>query len=165
MSLDVVAPSGFGVLRVECQTVPVNNLPPPRVSREVGEALQSAWPLLQAANATQQKIIALLREVKDEGLRLTSEERATRQREIDELREQMGREKRAARRPMEELKARYPQWINLSSHRLQSRQPDRRAPVRDLEEQRGQTGLGQGAGMSLEAAIPLSSCTSERGRC
>jgi hypothetical protein len=89
----------------------VGKLPLPRVLKDVVEAMQASTPHLQAANIKQEKIIALLREVKNDHSRLSPEEQAARRREIDELREQVRSEQDAARGPMDKLKARHPGWI------------------------------------------------------
>jgi hypothetical protein len=73
--------------------------------------MQVSTPHLQAANSTREKIIALLGEVENEHSGLSPEERAARRQEIDELSKQERREQQAARRPMDELKARHPRWI------------------------------------------------------
>jgi hypothetical protein len=89
----------------------VPKLPLPRLLRDIFEAQHASTPHLKAANATQARIIALLREVGDEDSGLSAEDRAARHREIDELRKKAGRDQEKASRPMEELKARYPRWI------------------------------------------------------
>jgi hypothetical protein len=89
----------------------VSKLPLPRVLKDTIEALQTSTPHLQAANTTQEKIIALLREVENEHSRLSPEERVARHREIDELWEQVRHEKDASRALMDDLKTRYPRWI------------------------------------------------------
>jgi hypothetical protein len=86
-------------------------LPVPRVLKNVGEAIQTATPRLQASNVAQEKIIALFGELR-ENSGLTSEERADRQRYIDALRAAALRENEAVRRTMDELKTRHPRWIN-----------------------------------------------------
>jgi hypothetical protein len=91
--------------------VSVGKLPQPRILKDAVEAMRASTPHLQAANATQEKLIALLREVKDEHSGLSAEEQAARREEIDRLREQARDESRAARRPMDELKERYPRWV------------------------------------------------------
>lgn len=75
------------------------------------EAMQTSTPHLQTANTKQERIIALLREVESDASGLSPEERAARRREIDELWEQVRRDTLAARRPMDELKAKHPRWI------------------------------------------------------
>jgi hypothetical protein len=92
-------------------TARVRKLPLPQVLKDVVEAMKTSTPPLRAANAKQEKIIALLDEVENERSRLSAEERDARRREIDGLWKQVRCEKNAARRPMDELKARYPRWI------------------------------------------------------
>jgi hypothetical protein len=91
--------------------VSVGKLPQPRILKDAVEAMRASTPHLQAANATQEKLIALLREVQDEHSGLSDEERAARRKQIDQLREQARDESRAARRPMDDLKERYARWI------------------------------------------------------
>jgi hypothetical protein len=43
----------------------VSKLPPPRALQDLVEALQTSTPRLQAANAKQAKVLALLREVEN----------------------------------------------------------------------------------------------------
>jgi hypothetical protein len=81
------------------------------VLKDTVEAIEASAPHQRAANSTQETIMALLREVENEPSRFSPEERAARHREIDELWEEVRREKRAASRPMDELKARHPRWI------------------------------------------------------
>jgi hypothetical protein len=54
----------------------------------------------------------LLREVEDPHSGLSEEGGAARRRRIDELWEQVRRENEAAERPMRELKARHPDWVD-----------------------------------------------------
>jgi hypothetical protein len=89
----------------------MRKLPQPRLLKEITAAQQTSALHLQAANATQAKVVTLLRELQAEHSGLSPEDRAARHREIDELNRQAHREQQAARRPMEELKVRYPRWI------------------------------------------------------
>jgi len=91
--------------------VPAGKLPLARVLKDTFGAIETSTPHLRTANATQEKIMALLREVENEPSRLSPEEQAARRREIDELWEQVRSDQQAARRPMDELKARHPRWI------------------------------------------------------
>ena len=86
-------------------------LPLTRVLKDVVEAMQAATPHQQAGNTKREQIIALVREVEDERSGLSPEERAARRRQIDELTEQARSESDAARRVMDDLKARHPRWI------------------------------------------------------
>jgi hypothetical protein len=94
-----------------CETVRLIKLPFPRIVKDVLEAMRNSTPFLQAANKTQEKILELLREVEDERSPLSTAERAARRREIDELTVQSRRGKEASGATMDDLKARYPEWI------------------------------------------------------
>jgi hypothetical protein len=78
---------------------------------DITQAQKASTPHLQAANVAQEKIVALLKEVESRHSDLTDDQKAARRQEIDELWEQVRSEKEAARRPMDELKARHPGWI------------------------------------------------------
>jgi hypothetical protein len=80
--------------------------------RDITQAQQASTPHLEAANLAQEKIVALLKEVESEHSGLTEDEKAARRREIDELWEEVRREKEAARLPMDDLKARHPGKIS-----------------------------------------------------
>jgi hypothetical protein len=69
-------------------------------------------PHLEAANAAQARMLALLKELQDTESQLTSDERAERRREVADLEEQLARESQASRRAMSDLKAKHPRWIS-----------------------------------------------------
>jgi hypothetical protein len=79
--------------------------------KDFDEANRTSLPHMRSANATQEKIIALLREVEAKDSGLTPEEKSGRRQEIDELWEQLRGERRAARQPGDDLKAHYPRWV------------------------------------------------------
>jgi hypothetical protein len=87
-------------------------LPRPRILRDVVEAQQASLPHLEAANAAQARMLALLKELQDEHSGLSPSQRAARRREVAELEEQLAREHQGARRPMDDLKAKHPRLIS-----------------------------------------------------
>lgn len=80
--------------------------------KDITAAQLAARPHQEAASASLVRIRTLLEEMEDEHSGLDPEERAKRQRELDELCTQLAEQQEASQRPMDELKARYPKWIS-----------------------------------------------------
>lgn len=84
----------------------------PKIFGDLVETQQAALPHLEAANAAQERMLALLRELEDEHSGLSSRQRAARRRELAEVQERLAREHQAVRREMDDLKAKHPRLIS-----------------------------------------------------
>jgi hypothetical protein len=83
----------------------------PRVLKDTAEAIRASLPHAQSASTANREVLELLRQVNDPNSGLSTSERTALRRRVDELWEQTRRENQAAERPMRELKARHPDWV------------------------------------------------------
>lgn len=88
-----------------------NPLRLPRVLKDTAEAIETALPHAQKAADANREVLELLREVNDADSGLSAIEREALRRRVDELCQQTRRDEEAAERPMTELKARHPGWV------------------------------------------------------
>ena len=74
--------------------------------------MQASVPHGQKAAEANGELLELTLELRERDSELSDIERAAMHQRIDELQEQMRRERRAAERPYEELSARHPDWVD-----------------------------------------------------